>query len=125
MRRGRPLPELTLTAGENNRLVELTRRRTTAQALALRARIVLACAQGASTSEVAQRLAVIAHTVRKWRQRFIDQRLDGLLDAPRLGQPRRISDARVEEVLAMTLERRPKEATHWSTHLMSTVSLYP
>jgi len=115
----RRLPELTLTVEENNRLVEWARRRTTAQALALRARIVLACAQGASTDEVAQRVRVIPHTVRKWRQRFVDQRLDGLLDAPRPGQPRKISDAQVEEVLAMTLERRPKEATHWSTRLMA------
>ena len=115
----RRLPELTLTVEENNRLVEWSRRRTTAQALALRARIVLACAQGASTEEVAQRVRVIPHTVRKWRQRFIDQRLDGLLDAPRPGQPRKIIDAKVEEVLAMTLERRPKEATHWSTRLMA------
>jgi transposase len=118
----RRLPELTLTVEENNRLVEWARRRTTAQALALRARIVLACAQGASTDEVAQRLQVIPHTVRKWRQRFIDQRLDGLLDAPRPGQPRKISDAQVEAVLAMTLERRPKEATHWSTRLMATAT---
>ena len=108
-------PELTLTVEENNRLVEWERRRTTAQALALRARIVLACAQGASTDEVAQRLRVIPQTVRRWRQRFVKQRLDGLLDAPRPGQPRKITDAKVEEVLAMTLERRPREATHWST----------
>ena len=116
---GRPLPELRLTAEENNRLVEWARRRTTAQALALRARIVLGCAQGATNSQVAQRLRVTLQTVGKWRQRFIEQRLDGLVDAPRPGQPRKISDAKVEEVLAMTLERRPKEATHWSTRLMA------
>ena len=116
---GRPLPELRLTAEENNRLLEWARRRTTAQALALRARIVLGCAQGATNSQVAQRLRVTLQTVGKWRQRFIEQRLDGLVDAPRPGQPRKISDAKVEEVLAMTLERRPKEATHWSTRLMA------
>ena len=116
---GRPLPQLTLTVEENNRLVEWARRRTTAQALALRARIVLACAQGATNTEVSERLRVTLQTVGKWRQRFIDQRLDGLLDAPRPGQPRKITDAKVEEVLAMTLERRPKEATHWSTRLMA------
>ena len=119
MARGRRLPELTLTLEENNRLVEWARRRTTAQALALRARIILAYAQGANTGEVAQRVRAIPHTVRKWRQRFIEQRLDGLLDAPRPGQPRKISDAKVEEVLAMTLERKPREATHWSTRLMA------
>lgn len=118
----RRLPQLTLSVEENNRLVEWSRRRSTAQALALRARIVLACAQGASTDEVAQRLQVIAQTVRKWRQRFLDQRLDGLLDAPRPGQPRKISDAKVEEVIALTLERRPRGATHWSTRLMAKAS---
>ena len=122
MARGKQLPELTLTVEENNRLVEWARRRTTAQALALRARIILAYAQGASTSEVAQCVQAIPHTVRKWRQRFIEQRLDGLLDAPRPGQPRKITDAKVEEVLAMTLERKPREATHWSSRLMAKAS---
>ena len=119
---GRPLPKLELTLEENNRLIEWARRRRTAQALALRARIVLGCAQGATNSQVAQRLRVTLQTVGKWRQRFVEQRLDGLVDAPRPGQPRRISDAKVEEVLAMTLERRPKEATHWSTRLMAKAS---
>jgi len=119
MRTGRRLPEVKLTVEENNRLVEWARRRTTAQALALRSRIVLACAQGLSSTEVSQRLGVTLRTVGKWRQRFVDQRLDGLLDAPRPGQPRKISDAKVEEVLAMTLERKPREATHWSTRLMA------
>jgi transposase len=116
---GRPLPKLELTTEENNRLVEWARRRTTAQALALRARIVLGCAQGSTNSQVAQRLRVTLQTVGKWRQRFVEQRLDGLLDAPRPGQPRKITDAKVEQVLAMTLERRPKQATHWSTRLMA------
>jgi transposase len=110
---------LALTVEENNRLVEWARRRTTAQALALRARIVLGCAQGATNSQVAQRLRVTLQTVGKWRQRFVEQRLDGLVDAPRPGQPRKITDAKVEQVLAMTLERRPREATHWSTRLMA------
>ena len=100
--RGRPLPQLTLTVEENNRLVEWARRRTTAQALALRARIVLACAQGATNTEVSERMRVTLQTVGKWRRRFVAQRLDGLLDAPRPGQPRKITDAKVEEVLAMT-----------------------
>ena len=116
---GRPLPQLTLTMEENNRLVEWSRRRTSAQALALRARIVLACAQGASNTEVAKRLSITLQTVGKWRKRFVDQRLDGLLDAPRPGQPRKISDAQVERVIAMTLERRPADATHWSTRQMA------
>jgi len=83
---------------------------------------VLGCAQGASNSQVAQRQRVTLQTVGKWRRRFVEQRLDGLVDAPRPGQPRKISDAKVEEVLAMTLERRPKEATHWSTRLMAKAS---
>src|SRR5678816_1932227 len=111
MSAGRPLRQLVLTVEENNRLVEWTRRRTTAQALALRARIVLACAQGETNTEVSKRLRVTLRTVGKWRQRFVDRRLDGLLDGPRPGQPRKITDAKVEEVIAMTLERRPREAT--------------
>ena len=114
---GRPLPQLKLTVEENNRLADWARRRTTA--LALRARIVLACAQGRSNTEVGERLSVTLQTVGKWRRRFVGRRLDGLLDAPRPGQPRKITDAKVEQVLAMTLERRPKEATHWSTRLMA------
>ncbi len=116
---GRPLPPLILTVEENDRLMEWARRRTTAQALALRARIVLACAQGATNTQVAARWHVTLQTIGKWRRRFIDYRLDGLLDAPRPGQPRKITDAKVEAVLAMTLARRPKEATHWSTRLMA------
>jgi transposase len=119
MGQGRRLPELTLTQEENNRLAEWTRRRKSAQALALRARIVLACAHGALNAEVATRLHVTAQTVGKWRQRFIDLRLDGLLDAPRPGQPRKISDAQVEEVIALTLECKPADATHWSTRQMA------
>ena len=77
----RALPELTLTAEENNRLLEWARRRTTAQALALRARIVLTCAQGTTNRQVAERCRVTVQTVGKWRRRFVEQRLDGLLDA--------------------------------------------
>ena len=119
---GRPLPELKLTVEESNRLSEWSRRRTSAQALALRARIVLACAQGASNTSVAQRLRVTIQTVGKWRARFVAQRLDGLLDAPRPGQPRKIDDAKVEEVIALTLERKPVNATHWSTRQMAKAS---
>lgn len=119
MRRGRGLPELKLAVEEHNRLTEWTRRRKSAQALALRARIVLACAQGALNGEVAQRLRVTPQTVGKWRRRFIDLRLDGLPDAPRPGQPRKISDAKVEEVIARTQESAPVGATHWSTRQMA------
>lgn len=87
MGRGRPLPELKLTAEENNRLVEWTRRHKTSQALAMRARIVLACAQGAQNIEAAARLHVSKQMVGKWRRRFVERRLDGLLDDPRPGRP--------------------------------------
>lgn len=119
MRRGRPLPELTLTVEESNRLVEWTRRRKTSQALAMRARIVLACAQGAANSGVARQLRVAKQTVGKWRSRFVERRLDGLLDEPRPGAPRRIGDDIVEAVIAKTLNDRPADATHWSTRSLA------
>ena len=108
MRRGRPLPKLELTVEENNRLVEWTRRRKTAQALALRARIVLGVR--ARAPERGGRAAAAGDDADggKWRQRFVELRLDGLLDEPRPGAPRKISDAEVEQVMAMTLERRPR-----------------
>jgi transposase len=92
MARGRPLTELSLSAGENNTLVEWKRRAKTSQALALRARIILQCAQGATNTEVAHRLRITKQTVGKWRGRFLEQRLDGLLDEPRPGTPRRMDD---------------------------------
>ena len=96
-----------------------TRRPKTAQALALRARIVLACADGRSNTAVAAELRVCVDTVGKWRSRFLEQRLDGLLDQPRSGRPRMIDDADVERVIALTLETIPKDATHWSTRSMA------
>lgn len=119
MRRGRPLPELTLTAEENNRLVEWTRRRKTSQALAMRARIVLACGQGRTNTEVAPRLRVTKQMVGKWRNRFVERRLDGLLDELRPGAPRRIGDDLVEAVIAKTLHDKPADATHWSTRSLA------
>lgn len=119
MGRGRQLTELKLTVHENHQLVEWTRRHKTSQALALRARIVLACAQGADNSAVARRCRVTRQTVGKWRSRFLAQRLDGLLDEPRPGAPRKLDDARIEELIATTLNERPREATHWSTRLLA------
>jgi transposase len=119
MGRGRPLAELKLTQEENNRLVEWTRRHKTSQALALRARIVLAGAQGVRNSDVAKRLHITKHTVGKWRQRFVERRLDGLLDEPRPGAPRQIGDEVVEAVIARTLQEKPADATHWSTRAMA------
>lgn len=116
---GRSLPELKLTAEENDRLVEWTRRHKTSQALAMRARIVLSCAQGTPNKEVASRLRVSKQMVGKWRQRFVDKRLDGLLDEPRPGAPRKIGDDMVEAVIAKTLQEKPADATHWSTRSLA------
>lgn len=96
-----------------------SRRRKTAQALALRSRIVLECATGVDSKLVAQRLSVSQQTVSKWRNRFAVNRLDGLLDAPRTGAPRTIDDARVDALIAQTLESVPKNATLWSTRSMA------
>src|SRR5260370_17304896 len=116
---GRPLSPLTLIPAERQRLLEWSRRPKTAQAVALRARIVLLCAEGRSNTEVARRVQVTGATVCKWRQRFVLLRLDGLLDEPRPGTPRRLSDAAVERVLARTLESQPQAATPWSTRSLA------
>ena len=108
------LEPLVLTGDEQRTLENWVRRRSTAQGLALRARIVLACAQGGSNVAVAARLGVDRHTVSKWRARFLRDRLDGLPDEPRPGVPRTITDAQVEEVVVRTLEEVPEGATHWS-----------
>jgi len=119
MNKGPQLQELKLTVQETNQLIEWTRRHKTSQALALRARIILACAQGENNSEVAKRCRVIRQTVGKWRSRFLERRLDGLLDEPRPGAPRKHGDAKIEQLIAATLNERPVEATHWSTRLLA------
>lgn len=117
---GRPLAELVLSGEERTTLEQWTRRRKTAQALALRARIVLACARGQTNSTVAHTLGVTRPTVGKWRSRFVRDRLDGLLDEPRVGAPRTVTDAEIEAVVRGTLESTPSAATHWSTRSMAT-----
>lgn len=117
--RGRPKAELTLSDDERTQLDQWARRRKTAQALAMRARIVLACADGRSNQDVAALLNVTPQTVSKWRGRFVRNRLEGLADAPRPGAPRSISDEQVEAVIARTLEGPPPDATHWTTRLMA------
>src|ERR1041385_867396 len=119
MRTGRPKAELELTEAEQETLESWTRRRTSAQALAQRARIVLLCASGKSNSEVASELKVSKGMVGKWRNRFVAKRGDGLLDEPRPGAPRTIGDKDVERVITLTLESKPKDATHWSTRGMA------
>ena len=117
--RGRPKTELILSQSEREQLVALTMRRKTAQAMALRARIVLSCADGMENKAVAAKLRTSQQTVSKWRARFVTDRLDGLLDAPRPGAPRSIADAQVDAVIAKTLESVPANATHWSTRMMA------
>lgn len=116
---GRPKKPLTISPPERQKLEQWARRRKTAQALALRARIVLACASGETNQAAARRLGVSGATVGKWRERFRQRRLEGLTDEPRPGAPRKISDAQVEEVVTRTLEGPPPHATHWSTRTMA------
>jgi transposase len=124
MPRGRPLAELTLTSEDRDTLLDWTRRPKTAQALALRARVVLAAAEGRPNDAIAAELRINPRTVGKWRRRFLAARLDGLLDEPRPGAPRTIGDADVERVIALTLESAPRDATHWSTRSMAAASGY-
>ena len=119
MRTGRPKPTLILSEDERATLERWTRRRTTAQALAQRARAILACAAGRTNAAVAEEVGWTRQTVGKWRARFVGQRLDGLLDEPRPGAPRSITDGDVERVITLTLETPPAEATHWSTRAMA------
>jgi transposase len=114
-RPGPKLPALALTNDERATLQRWARRRKSSQALALRCRIVLACAQGHSNQAVADRLGSSKPTVTKWRSRFVTRRLEGLADEPRPGAARTITDEQVERVLVATLETTPTDATHWST----------
>lgn len=116
---GRPKTELVLTREEQETLQAWARRRKTSQALSLRSRIVLACGRGLSNTRVAEELEITMPTVGKWRRRFVERRLDGLVDEPRPGAPRKITDADVERVVTETLETKPTHATHWSTRGMA------
>ncbi len=119
MRIGRPTPPLTINEAEREALERWQRRPTTAQALAQRARMVLECATGKTNTRVARELRVTKQTVGKWRSRFLAARLDGLLDEPRPGIPRKVRDAEVDRVVTLTLETKPRDATHWSSRGMA------
>ncbi len=116
---GRPKAHLALSGEEREALERWARRPTSAQALAQRCRIVLACAEGLTNQQVAAAEGVDQVTVGKWRSRFVERRLDGLHDEPRPGKPRTISDEDVERVITKTLEEEPPRATHWSTRSMA------
>jgi transposase len=114
------LVPLDLTDDERRVLEAWTRRRKTAQALALRSRIILACADRAPNQAVAADLGVSRDTVAKWRSRFLERRLEGLTDEPRPGRPRTVGDAKVEQVVTAALEQAPPGGdTHWSTRSMA------
>jgi transposase len=116
---GRPTKPLNVTSEEREKLAMLARRPKTGQAMAMRARIVLGCDEGLANGAVATRLGITGATVCKWRERFRVNRLEGLLDEPRPGVPRSITDKQVEAVVTKTLESMPANSTHWSTRLMA------
>src|SRR3954454_8928685 len=118
-RSGRLKAELTLTDDERAALQRWARRRKSAQALALRSRIVLACAEGLDNKQVATRERGTQQTVGKWRARFVELRLDGLSDDPRPGRPPSVTTEQVEDVVVATLESTPANATHWSRARMA------
>lgn len=110
---------MMLSATDRELLERWTRRQTTANALATRARIVLASATGESNERIAARLKLTPHTIGKWRGRYVARGIEGLLDEPRPGAPRSVSDEQVDRVITLTLDTLPTDATHWSTRAMA------
>src|SRR6202142_564635 len=116
---GRPTKPIVLKEEDRSKLQEWARRPKTAQRLAIRARIVLGCADGKENRQVARELRITDQTVCKWRERFRTAGLEGLADEPRPGTPRKIADAQVEALITRTLESTPPQRTHWSTRTMA------
>ena len=121
---GRAAVAIILSEAERRELEGLARRRKTAQGLARRARIVLAAADGLENKAIVERVGADANTVDKWRRRFAERRLDGLLDEPRPGAPRKIGDEQIAEVIVRTLEETPPDGTHWSLRSMARAAGY-
>jgi transposase len=119
MPRGFRAPTIELTPEERDELLRLVRRQKTAQALAFRAQIILKAEEGHTNVQIAKQLNTVRETVGKWRIRFAEKRIDGLLDEPRPGTPRKIGDEKVEEIIRLTLETKPRDATHWSSRAMA------
>ena len=118
-RSGRPKQALVLEPAERGQLERWARRPKTEQRLATRSRVVLRCADGLDNDEVAAEVGVHEKTVSKWRRRFVERRLDGLMDDPRPGVPRTVLDDKVEEIVRRTIEEQPAGSTHWSTRSMA------
>lgn len=116
---GRPKAELVIDEIERAELVRLANRGRVNRTLAFRAKLVLACATGRTNTVVSHTYRTTNQTVGKWRRRFVEFRLDGLYDEPRVGAPRKFSDDDVEAVVVKTLEVTPKGRTHWSTRRMA------
>lgn len=119
MRTGRPKTTLVVSDDERHELEGLAKRRRSASAVAQRARIILGCAAGQDNKTVARRLRVTEQTVGKWRRRFLADRVAGLVDEPRSGAPRQVTDDQIEDVIVRTLESTPEGATHWSSRDMA------
>jgi len=119
MRKGRPLAPLSLSVEGRAQLVSWSKRPRTGQALAMRSRIILLAGDGLSNTVIANQLHTMQHTVSKWRRRYLESGLDGLLDEPRPGTLHKLSDTDVERVLTLTLESTPADAAHWSTRSLA------
>ena len=123
---GKTAVAIDLTDSERRELQSLASRRRTAQGLAQRARIVLLAAEGVENKNICERVGAAPNTVGKWRRRFAERRMEGLLDEPRPGAPRQIGDDEVAEIVRLTLEATPRDATHWSLRsLANAVGLAP